>query len=216
MRPCAVFDLDGTIIDHSSEQVFLKYLLEQGEIPTHNLLRWVADFIRDGDFRAAKANKAYLRGLSESHLRDVARVCFTERLVSRISPKVFELMASHRAAGRTTVILSGSLEILIRFFHDYLQTDLMVGNKLEVVDGCVTGKLGGLNPYGENKANFVRQLAEQHGFELGESYAYGNHHSDAHKLRLFGHPVAVNPDRGLRRIATEKGWQIEGFHEAGF
>ena len=216
MRPCAVFDLDGTIIDHSSEQVFLKYLLEQGGIPARNLLRWMTDFIRDGDFRAAKANKVYLRGLSEPYLRDLAQVCFTERLVSRISPKVFELMASHRSAGRTTVILSGSLEILIRFFHEYLQTDLMVGNKLEVVDGCVTGKLGGLNPYGENKADFVRQLAETHGFALGESYAYGNHHSDAHKLRLFGHPVAVNPDRGLRRIATESGWQIEGFHEAGF
>lgn len=213
MRPCAVFDLDGTIIDHSSEQVFLKYLIEQGGIPTRNLLRWISDFIRMGDFRAAKANKVYLRGLREAYLRDVARVCFTERLVSRISPKVFELMASHRAAGRTIVILSGSLEILVHCFHDYLQTDLMVGNKLEVVDGCVTGQLGGVNPYGENKANFVRQLAEAHGFALGESYAYGNHHSDAHKLRLFGHPVAVNPDRRLRRIATESGWQVEGFHD---
>lgn len=30
-KTCAIFDLDGTIIRLSSEQVFLRYLLDQGE-----------------------------------------------------------------------------------------------------------------------------------------------------------------------------------------
>ena len=78
--------------------------------------------------------------------------------------------------------------------------------------GGITGRCVGLNPYGENKADLVQQLAEVHGFDLRRSYAYGNHYSDAYKLQRVGYPVAVNPDRKLRQIATANDWPIEQFH----
>ena len=212
MRSCAIFDLDGTIIDNSSEQVFLKYLLEGGELPLRYLSQWLFDFIRLRDLRQAKANKVYLKGLDYQHICNLAQICFTERLVDRISPKVFNLIESHRAEGRTIVILSGSLDLLVRYFYEHLKADLMIGYTLEVVDGAITGHCIGLNPYGENKAKLVQELAEAHNFDLNESYAYGNHHSDAHKLKRIGHPVAVNPDRKLRAIAIANDWQIEQFH----
>ena len=212
MRSCAIFDLDGTIIDNSSERVFLKYLLEGGELPLRNLSQWLFDFIRLRDLRQAKANKVYLKGLDYQHIYNLAKVCFAEHLVDRISPRVFDLIEFHRAEGRAIVILSGSLELLVQFFHEDLKTDLMIGYALEVVEEETTGRCVGLNPYGENKARLVQRLAETHNFDLSESYAYGNHHSDAHKLKRVGHPVAVNPDRKLREIAAANGWQIEQFH----
>jgi hypothetical protein len=30
-------------------------------------------------------------------------------------------------------------------------------------------------------------------------------------LEVVGHPVAVNPDRDLRQVAEERGWEILGF-----
>ena len=212
MRSCAVFDLDGTIIDNSSERVFLKYLLERGELPLRNLSQWLLDFIRTQDLRQAKANKVYLKGLDYQHICDLAQICFTERLVERVSPKVFDLIEFHRTEGRTIVILSGSLELLVRLFYEHLKADLMIGYALEVIEEKITARGVGLNPYGENKAKLVQELAETHNFDLSESYAYGNHHSDAHKLKQVGHPVAVNPDRKLREIAFANGWQIEQFH----
>ena len=212
MRSCAVFDLDGTIIDNSSERVFLKYLLERGELPLRNLSQWLLDFIRTRDLRQAKANKVYLKGLDYQHICDLAQICFTERLVERISPKVFDLIEFHRTEGRTIVILSGSLELLVRLFYEHLNADLMIGYALEVIEEEITARGVGLNPYGENKAKLVQELAEAHNFDLSESYAYGNHHSDAHKLKQVGHPVAVNPDRKLREIASANDWQIEQFH----
>ena len=212
MRSCAVFDLDGTIIDNSSERVFLKYLLERGELPLRNLSQWLFDFIRLRDLRQAKANKVYLKGLDYQHIYDLAQTCFTECLVERISPKVFDLIEFHRTEGRTIVILSGSLELLVRLFYEHLNADLMIGYALEVIEEEITARGVGLNPYGENKAKLVQELAETHNFDLSESYAYGNHHSDAHKLKQVGHPVAVNPDRKLREIASANDWQIEQFH----
>ena len=191
MRSCAIFDLDGTIIDNSSERVFLKYLLESGELPFRNLSQWLLDFIRIRDLRQAKANKVYLKGLDYQHIHNLAQICFTERLVERISPKVFDLIESHRAQGRAIVILSGSLELLVRFFYEHLKADLMVGYTLEVIEEEITpspkiGRCVGLNPYGENKAKLVQGLAETHNFDLSESYAYGNHHSVLRMLGICG------------------------------
>ena len=158
MRSCAIFDLDGTIIDNSSEQVFLKYLLEGGELPLRYLSQWLFDFIRLRDLRQAKANKVYLKGLDYQHICDLAQICFTEHLVDRISPKVFDLIESHRAEGRAIVILSGSLELVVRYFYEHLKADLMIGYTLEVVDGAITGHCVGLNPYGKIKPNWFRNL----------------------------------------------------------
>lgn len=209
---CAVFDLDGTIIRLSSEQVFLTHLLTRGEIPMPNLLAWTVGFLKVRQLPAAKANKVYLRGLEEARLRALAQNCFVESLRASISPRIPELMRFHREEGRTIVLMSGSLELLVTPFHEHFQTDMMVAHKLEVVNGRLTGNRVGLHPYAQNKAKLALQLAAAHGFDLGGSYAYGNHHTDAHKLELFGHPVAVNPDRRLQQIATERGWEVQRFH----
>ena len=34
-------------------------------------------------------------------------------------------------------------------------------------------------------------------------------------LRVVGHPVAVNPDAELRRVAREEGWEIMRFEQLG-
>ena len=208
-KTCAIFDLDGTIIRLSSEQVFLTYLLNHGEIPIPNLLAWTSNLLRVKSLPVAKSNKIYLRGLEEDHIHEIARRCFVDPLRASIAPHISDLIHAHRAEGRTVILMSGSLSFLVQPFHEYFQTDMMVAHELEVVDGRFTGKRIGLHPFAENKAILAQQLATEHGFDLSDSYAYGNHHTDAYKLELFGHPVAVNPDRQLRRIATEKGWHIE-------
>lgn len=208
-KTCAIFDLDGTIIRLSSEQVFLTYLLNHGEIPIPNLLAWTSNFLRVRSLPVAKSNKIYLRSLEQNHIHEIAHRCFIERLRASIAPHISELIHAHRTEGRTVILMSGSLSFLVQLFHEHFQTDMMIAHTLEVVDGRFTGHRIGLHPFAENKGKLAQQLATEHGFDLSDSYAYGNHHTDVHKLELFGHPVAVNPDRKLRQIATEKGWQLE-------
>ena len=208
-KTCAIFDLDGTLIRLSSEQVFLTYLLNHGEIPISNLLAWTLNFLRVKSLPVAKSNKIYLRGLEQYRIHEIAHHCFVDTLRASIAPHISELIHAHRAEGRTVILMSGSLSFLVQPFHEHFQTDMLVAHELEVVNGRFTGQRIGLHPFAENKAKLAEQLATEYGFDLSTSYAYGNHHTDAHKLELFGHPVAVNPDKQLRRIATEKGWHIE-------
>ena len=54
----------------------------------------------------------------------------------------------------------------------------------------------------------MRELAEREGIDLAASYAYSDSESDLPMLRAVGHPVVVNPDPDLRRIAAEEGWEV--------
>jgi phosphoserine phosphatase len=59
----------------------------------------------------------------------------------------------------------------------------------------------------------VRDLAAKAARDLTACWAYSDSHTDLPFLEAVGHPVAVNPDRALRRIARERGWPILRFRE---
>ena len=76
-------------------------------------------------------------------------------------------------------------------------------------DGRYTGELE-FYAYGEQKAVAIRELAVRDGLDLAGSYAYSDSITDLPMLDAVGHPVAVNPDKGLRREAEERGWETRG------
>jgi phosphoserine phosphatase len=45
-------------------------------------------------------------------------------------------------------------------------------------------------------------------FDLNDSYAYADDFNDLPLLSLVGHPVAVNPDPKLYKLAVKRGWEI--------
>src|SRR5690606_37098999 len=61
------------------------------------------------------------------------------------------------------------------------------------------------------KARAVLALAEEEGIDLASSFAYGDSMHDVPILSTVGHPVAINPDRRLRRHAQRVGWPVQEF-----
>ena len=99
------------------------------------------------------------------------------------------------------------VEPLARHFgaHEAVASIAEVG-----VDGRYTGQLERY-AYGAEKARLVQQLAVRDGLDLDASYAYSDSVSDVPMLEVVGHPVAVNPDRALRRVAGARGWEVRHF-----
>src|SRR5258708_21283346 len=50
------------------------------------------------------------------------------------------------------------------------------------------------------------------GIDLAGSWAYSDSITDLPMLEAVGRPVAVNPDKDLRRVARERGWPVLRFH----
>jgi haloacid dehalogenase-like hydrolase len=77
-------------------------------------------------------------------------------------------------------------------------------------DGRYTGDVERY-AYGPEKASLIRRVAAQNGIDLSASWAYTDSATDVPMLETVGHPVAVNPDRALRRIAQLRGWDTVRF-----
>jgi hypothetical protein len=57
----------------------------------------------------------------------------------------------------------------------------------------------------------MRDLALFEGIDLAASYAYSDSYTDVPMLEAVGHPVVVNPDRVLARLARDRGWEALQF-----
>jgi phosphoserine phosphatase len=96
----------------------------------------------------------------------------------------------------------------------YLGADEVIGTVSETdAAGRYTGKLK-FYAYGEGKAEAIRDMAERHGLDLAECYAYTDSATDLPMLEAVGRPVAVNPDKELKAIAAERDWPVLEFERA--
>ena len=58
------------------------------------------------------------------------------------------------------------------------------------------------------------EMARSEDIDLSESFAYSDSVTDVPMLEAVGHPVVVNPDSDLERLAVERGWEIRRFESA--
>jgi phosphoserine phosphatase len=120
------------------------------------------------------------------------------------------LFDEHRAAGRKVVLVSSSGQEVVGPIGEMLGVDHVIATRMVVEDGKYTGEVS-FYAYGENKATAITELAEERGWDLADCYAYSDSATDVPMLSVVGHPVAVNPDKALRKVATEKDWPVREF-----
>jgi HAD superfamily hydrolase (TIGR01490 family) len=134
-----------------------------------------------------------------------------DEIAPAISREVFPaarwMIEQHLAAGHLVVLLSSSPHELVAAIAREIDPAIVpVGTLAEVVDARFTGRLAAPFCHGEGK---LTRLAQEIGpRDLGIATAYADSASDEPVLRACGSPVAVNPDRPLRSIATTEGWPI--------
>ena len=215
----AFFDLDKTVIAKAALMAFGRPLHDAGYISRWLVLRSLYGQLV---FRYFGADEARMKKIREASLRlskgwDQAKVTalVRETLTEVIEPIVYEealdLIDSHRAAGHRIFIVSASPAEIVTPLAQYLGVDSTISTRPEIDDdGRYTGRVE-FYAYGPYKAVAMRELAITDGIDLAESFAYSDSITDLPMLEAVGHPVAVNPDRDLRRVATERGWEIRTF-----
>lgn len=217
-RTAAFFDLDKTILATSSALAFSRPFYRGGLISRSDVMRSAyAQFIflaSGADHDQMETMRRYMSALVTGW--DVAKVrdIVAETIDEIIDPAVYDeavaLIEEHRAADRDVVIISSSGTEVVEPIGDRLGADVSIGTQLVVEDGHYTGEIL-FYAYGEAKAQAMRDLAAERGYDLDACYAYTDSITDLPMLDAVGHPTAVNPDAELRRIATDRGWPILDF-----
>ncbi|MEV4917944.1 HAD-IB family hydrolase [Streptomyces tirandamycinicus] len=215
-RTAAFFDLDKTVIAKSSALTFSKSFYHGGLINRRAVLRTAYTqfvFLAGGaDHDQMERMRKYLSSLCKGWNVQQVRAIVAETLHDLIDPIIYDEAASliedHHTAGRDVVIVSSSGAEVVEPIGELLGADRVVATRMVVgEDGCFTGEVE-YYAYGPTKAEAVKELAASEGYDLERCYAYSDSVTDVPMLEAVGHPYAVNPDRGLRREASSRGWPV--------
>lgn len=222
MDGAAFFDLDRTLMAGSSAYEFARASYRNGLLSRRQL---AAGAWANVQFRLRGSTDAATDELRERIAKAIegVRVVDLQRLgpavlagvLPRIYPQMLRVAWEHQDAGRPVYICTAAAHELAEVLATVLGFDGGIGARSEIRDGVYTGRPHGPFTYREGKAIAMRELAEREGIDLAGSWAYSDSESDLPMLRAVGHPVAVNPDATLARIARQEGWEILRFERLG-
>ena len=218
MAAAAFFDLDRTLLRRSSALALAGSFRERGMISRRQLLQaaaWQLLFVARGASheavrRGAEDGLRILAGYRPEELRELVAEAMEPVLRPLVYAEPLHLVERHREQGERVYVVSATLQEIVEAIAADLGFDGALGTICEVRDGRYTGRaLRAL--HADAKADALRELAERDGLDLSACTAYSDSHTDLPFLEAVGHPIAVNPDRELRRAARDRGWPVLEF-----
>ena len=220
MSGAAFFDLDRTLISRSSSLALASPFRKRGLIGRRQLVKAIvaqAVFARVGAGhgrvgQTAESAMSVLKGLPVTLMQEIAADAWEPVLRPLVYRDAVGLARTHAERGEPVFIVSAALQEVVETIARNLGFDGAVGSRAETRDGVYTGRLE-RRLYGPAKADALAELAAAKGLELAESTGYSDSYTDLAFLEAVGHPMVVNPDRPLRRLADERGWPVLRFRE---
>lgn len=216
----AFFDVDNTLIQGSSLIVLAEGLFRKRFITARELwpglkkqLRYrlsgseSAEDIAEGREEAL----AVVKGKSVEELKAACQEIVDGRMLGKSYEDTIELASMHLAAGQQVWLVSATPVQIGQALAERLGFTGALGTVAEEKNGVFTGRLVGDILHGPGKKHAVAALAALQQLDLSKCTAYSDSINDLPMLEMVGIPVAINPDRQLRRHAEERGWAVRDY-----
>ena len=208
----AYFDLDGTLLDASSEKTLTGLLSRRRpwRIPlgaTMWSLGFVGNLLRGRSFYDAARNRGHLAMSNWGTLRRYSAELVETKLSKRVSLEALERLDWHKQQDHRLVLVTATVMPMAQAMADYLGMDAVYGCGPKEMNGILSGSERGWSvPRRKGKVPIVQADAESVGHNLSDCWGYGNTHADSFFMEITGNPVAINAEGRLKTIAKEKEW----------
>lgn len=214
----ALFDLDHTLLPIDSDHSWGEYTIAIGWRDAQEFKRANDEFY--ADYKAGTLDPyAYLRfateairlqGAVKSHQ---AHASFMASVIEKnIQQVALDLLAQHRAAGDTMVLVTATNEFVTAPIAKRLGFEHLIATQLETdASGWYTGERKGELCFREGKITRVEQWLAARGQtwdDVAHSSFYSDSMNDLPLLEKVNTPIATNPDDRLRALSTQRGWRI--------
>lgn len=208
-----VFDLDHTLLTANSSFRFGSFLYRQNFFSFWTLLGCLTDYARHkwwgmsiADLHAHTFSRLF-KGRFLADIQFYVVQFLTKYLTSLLYTPVLNRLKIAQAKGDYVLILSSSPDFLVKEIADSLQVPHW---KATIYQSDGEGKLIAISQVmeGQNKANYVKELANQMHFDLSFITAYSDSYLDLPILKMAGEAVGVRPDYTLKRVCVQNGWEI--------
>lgn len=210
----ALFDLDETLIAGDSDNAWFEFLLEERLIDEARYRPLYERFYRQ--YRSGVFDVEEYLGLVCTILKslDPARICeYRARFVAtRIQPliqrKAMDLVELHRQRGDLLLVITSTIDFVVQPIVDLFGIPELIAPVAERRNGSFTGGFVGTPSFREGKVTRLEEWLGARGLTLDQSHFYSDSQNDLPLLERVTHPVAVDPDPELRRIAEARGWSV--------
>lgn len=190
-RRLVVMDVDSTLIQDEVIELLAHHAGREAEVAavTERAMRGELDFTASLHERVAT-----LAGLPETVIDEV-------RAAVRLTPGARTLVRTLKRLGFTVAVVSGGFIEVVAPLAAELGIDHAHANRLEVVDGRLTGRVLGDVVDRAEKARALRRFAEAEGLPLSRTVAIGDGANDLDMLAVAGLGVAFNAKPTVREQA---------------
>lgn len=204
-----IFDLDGTLLWGTSSFRFFFYLIFKRRLPVSSLFQAIPLFCAYRLRRLSLSQlhervfNLFLKGRPQSLFLDAV-----EPFLNRCLDRMMHLpVVSTMKSLPFTILLSSSPDFLVGPIAGRLGIHHWKGTEYGVDKENIFCKISTLIE-GREKLRFARDFAERLSIPAQQITAYSDSDDDLPLLEWVGTPYAVRPNKGLRKVAREKGWKI--------
>ena len=179
-----VFDVDGTLTQHSSIWWRLHELFgttKEGRLYFDQYFAGEINYEQWADYDAA-----LWTGEPVSKVMEAVEA-------TKLVPGVKETISTLSEHGIKTAILSGGLDIMADDIARRAGIEYVLTNNLGIKDGVLTGTVENIIGWAE-KAKFIHTILEHFGVKLEETAFVGDGRNDMSVLSIVGLSIAFNPE----------------------
>jgi HAD superfamily hydrolase (TIGR01490 family) len=209
----AFFDVDNTLLPGVACEIrFFRFLWRRGFVGWRELrksLWWLLRNSRSFSLHPLRERKLYLVGKRSSEIEQLAKEFCQAEMIPTVSAQGLKRLEHHRQAGHHIILVTGAPDFLVSPLATFLDVPSIFAAKPVQEDFVYTGELLPPLPYGQGKQALILAHVQKKGIDLAASFAYGDSPGDFETLKLVGHPLVINPIRGMNRLARRQGWAIE-------
>ena len=191
-RFLVVLDVDSTLIENEVIELLAS---EAGSLALVEDITFQA-MNGELDFEASlRSRVATLAGLPSTVFEDVAPAI-------RVTAGVPEMVAGIHAAGGWATVVSGGFHEVLDPVAAQLGLDRWRANRLEIIDGVLTGGLVGPIIDAQAKADTLQEWAAELGVPLRQTVAVGDGANDLTMMALAGLSVGFDAKAPVRDLAN--------------
>ena len=220
MSDLAIYDMDRTVTKRPTYTPFLLHCAMRRApwrlvflpLVLLSMLAYVTRLIDRARLKEINHHLLLGRRIHPRELKPLVDSFAEKQLNANIRAGARKAIARDKTEGRRLILATASYRLYADAIAERLGFDDVIGTGSIIgLDERVHARIAGENCYGPEKMRMIADWVEASGLKGAHGHVrfYSDHVSDQPALEWADEPVAVNPHGRLRRLAEQRGWQIE-------